>query len=433
MQKAILALCIGLAHFRACAGAGAQAGGPEIHPALLQAEGEGAFPVNIFITMRAGIDAVLAANSDAAAAASFANAAARRTALHAALQAHAAETQGSLLRVLQAHSKAGQITSFWITNQIFILGADASVLDHLRHRDDVSHVAPEAVVRLDPILDLQVGRGEGADDLQPIPFDVEYNLEIIRATEVWANDVNGTGVVVANIDTGVRGTHQALRGSYKDDEHSWFDPVTGSTAPVDDNTHGTMCMGLVAGSLEIGVAFGAQWIACKGLDTEGLGYQEALLSCGQWILCPTLPDGSKPDCAKAPHVVSNSWNSVEAGTTWFNPVIDTWVAGGIIPVWSAGNYGERGCASLGSQAPNTGVIAVGSTNEDDRISWFSSLGPGPFDADTIKPDIAAPGEAIRSAHSQQDNTYGRGSGTSFAAPHVAGVIALLLSMNPNLR
>lgn len=64
-------------------------------------------------------------------------------------------------------------------------------------------------------------------------------------------------------------------------------------------------MGSLAGAGGIGVAPGAQWIACRGCGAVCAEF--ALKACAEWILCPTLPNGTNPDCSKAPNVVSNSW------------------------------------------------------------------------------------------------------------------------------
>lgn len=68
-------------------------------------------------------------------------------------------------------------------------------------------------------------------------------------------------------------------------------------------------MGVIVGSGGIGVAPGAKWISCRGCSSSSCT-EAALLACGQWIACPTLVDGSSPDCAQAPHVVNNVWGKV---------------------------------------------------------------------------------------------------------------------------
>jgi len=83
-----------------------------------------------------------------------------------------------------------------------------------------------------------------------------------------------------------------------------------------------------------------------------------------------------------------------------------------------------------SPADHPDVIGVGSTTIDDTLSSFSSVGPTVNS--TMKPDISAPGSSVRSAYNGGPASYATLSGTSMACPHVAGVVAILLSQKPDL-
>src|SRR5436309_2789214 len=74
---------------------------------------------------------------------------------------------------------------------------------------------------------------------------------------------------VSSIDTGVRYTHEALKGNWVGGSYGWYDPYKGQATPYDDHGHGTHTMGTIAGSKGIGVAPGAKWMACKGCDPSG--------------------------------------------------------------------------------------------------------------------------------------------------------------------
>ena len=100
-----------------------------------------------------------------------------------------------------------------------------------------------------------------------------------------------------------------------------------------------MCITLIGG---IGVAPGAKWMACKGCASFSCA-QAGLISCGQFMICPTKADGTMADCGKSPHLVSNSWGGGQ-GRPMYHEVIAAWKAAGIIPLFSNGNSGPS-CGS----------------------------------------------------------------------------------------
>jgi subtilisin family serine protease len=137
-------------------------------------------------------------------------------------------------------------------------------------------------------------------------------------------------------------------------------------------------------------------------------------------------DGSLPDCSKRPNVVNNSWGDV-GGDPWYSSYVNTWRSAGILPVFAVGNSGP-GCNTASSPGDYRTVIGVGATTQDDVLWTYSSKGPSPFGY--YKPNVVAPGDAVRTAFNNGD--YLVESGTSFAAPHAAGLFALLLSVDPTL-
>jgi subtilisin family serine protease len=150
-----------------------------------------------------------------------------------------------------------------------------------------------------------------------------------------------------------------------------------------------------------------------------------LIKCAQFTACPTLWEGSMPDCSKAPHVTSNSWGSTAGGDTWIDYTIEAFKAAGVIPVFSTGNSGSS-CSSMGSPG-NRAVIGVAATDFNDAIAYFSSRGPATGNGTTeLKPDISAPGVEVLSSWNSGDGQYACLSGTSMACPHVSGGVALLI-------
>jgi subtilisin family serine protease len=255
---------------------------------------------------------------------------------------------------------------------------------------------------------------------------VEWGVSMIKAPDVWATGNTGQGIVVGGIDTGVRATHEALRGNFRS-SYGWFDATVGQAIPYDDGGHGTMTLSNVLGANGVGVAAGAQWIACRSCKKDSC-QESGIKSCMQFMTCPTDPSGKNRDCSKAPNIVNNSWGAPGSDTR-YEAGLKTWMAAGIIPVFSAGNNGPS-CSTHYYPADSTNAISVGATDINDGIGRLSSKGP--TKDGRVKPDISAPGIDIRSADFPSDTAYRTVSGTSHSAPYVTGVVALMLSVNKNL-
>ena len=176
----------------------------------------------------------------------------------------------------------------------------------------------------------------------------------------------------------------------------------------------------------IGVAPGAQAIVAKAMGANGTAQGSDLLAAAQWM---TDPDGD-PATADYPTVINNSWSAPGADNEWFRPMVQTWVAMGIVPVFAAGNT----AGSIGNPASYPEAIAVGALEESGQVAASSSRGLVNWTIDgtpttIMKPDITAPGVFITST---LGSGYGLYSGSSMAAPHVAGTIALLRQARPDL-
>jgi hypothetical protein len=257
-----------------------------------------------------------------------------------------------------------------------------------------------------------------------------WGVTKIRAPEVWQTlGISGTGAVVAIMDTGVEYRHPALAEQYRGrlgyDRFAhmigWYDPVNGGAYPYDDHGHGTHVAGSAVGAPTIGVAPGARWMGIKVLNGNGAGYDSWILEGFQWVLAP----GGDPDLA--PDVVNASWSSQNSSLTLFAEAVYTLQDAGIFPVFASGNSGPVP-GSVGSPASNRGVFAVGATDQDDDVAYFSGRGPSPWDQ--VKPQVVAPGTAVVS--SLPGGIFDVKTGTSMAVPHVAGVGALLRTVSPTL-
>jgi subtilisin family serine protease len=352
---------------------------------------------------------------------SFATRGAQLEAISKSLRANAASTQRSILSYINKAASDVETKSFWISNTILVKNADAALIKALAERSDVAKVTENFAIHLiEPVSRSEAPISNWAN---------EWGVDRVGAPQVWAAGNRGEGVRVAAIDTGVRHTHTALKGN-KAADYNWYDAVAGSRNPVDPQGHGTHVTGTIAGAGGIGVAPGAEWVHCRALDATGGGTLSGLIECAEWIVCPTLPDGSSPNCDKAPHVSSNSWGS-SGGNNFLDDILETWIAGRIVPVFANGNDGQYGCGYVGSPADSYHpVIAVGASDIDNDLAYFSSLGPS--ENGDIKPTITAPGANVRSAGISSDNSFATMSGTSMATPHVAGVAALIISAEPNI-
>ena len=338
----------------------------------------------------------------------------------------------------QANDTATTYNSHWITNSISVKGASEDVLKTLAELDDVELIrAPKVIPMAKPIKRAQPESLTSASTKSTDPiFDEairrvrnsenQWGIEKIEAPRTWESFNRGEGVVIASIDTGVRGTSMFLKDAYVGAENfGWYDPYMKASEPTDydvDFGHGTHTMGTMVGSNGIGVAPGAKWMACTACDHNAC-YEEELIACAEFMACPHDTTGNNADCSKAPFIINNSWGG-PGGDSFYQDVVDIWRSFGIIPVFANGNTGPS-CGITDSPGDYANVIAVESTTVNDAISEFSSKGPGPNGL--VKPDISASGEDILSASSVADDCVAMLSGSDTASPHVAGMIALMLS------
>jgi uncharacterized repeat protein (TIGR01451 family) len=382
----------------------------------------------------------------------------------AQLQATATHSQGPLIAELERLGLSYR--PYWLVNAIWVRG-DLAAVQALARRPDVAHLYANPQVKLDSPDPAQLSQL----NLQPSIFNlqssssslqtstIEWNLSQINAPQAWAGGYTGQGAVVAGADTGYDWKHPALKRHYRgwdgaaaDHNYNWHDAIHpsgdisssycgyDSPEPCDDYGHGTHTMGTMVGDdglgNQVGVAPGARWIGCRNMN-NGVGTPASYIECYEFFAAPTDLSGQNPRPELAPDVINNSWYcpTSEGCTdpTILLEAVQNVRTAGILTVHSTGNSGP-GCSTVSSPAAiYQESFSVGATDSNDLIAYFSSRGPVVADgSNRLKPDVSAPGVGIRS--SVPGGGYESGwQGTSMAAPHVAGLAALLISAHPALN
>ncbi|MEE6261081.1 S8 family serine peptidase [Plantactinospora sonchi] len=268
-----------------------------------------------------------------------------------------------------------------------------------------------------------------ADDVRTVWLDglrrptLAESVPQVGAPTAWAAGFDGTGVTVAVLDTGIDETHPDLAGrvaaqrNFTEDTEDDRDLVG----------HGTHVASTVAGTGAgrfTGVAPGARLL--DGKVCAGGSCAESWIIAGmQWA----AEQGSRVVNMSLSGPDSVGEDPIEQAVRRLSDEHDT------LFVIAAGN--TPGAGTVGSPATADAALAVGAVSKSDRLAGFSSQGPRIGDA-AIKPDLTAPGldiVAARSTDSGPDVPAGSGismSGTSMAAPHVAGAAAILAQRRPGL-
>ncbi|RTG98055.1 peptidase S8 [Thermus scotoductus] len=282
---------------------------------------------------------------------------------------------------------------------------------------------------------LQVPPGDplsatGADGTSYINVPYLWGIYRIRAPEVWNQGYRGQGVVAAVVDEGIDLSHPDLQANLWTNPNPnsstcpglhGYDFVDDDPDPSDSGGHGTHVAGTIAAAANgqgvVGVAPEARLMALRALGYFG-GTNYMLVRALKYAA----------DCGAK--VVNNSWGSGGRSKAFLD-VLQYGTAKGVIYVFSAGNSyrsGNRPSYPVAYSTLLPGVIGVGASSNDNRRAGFSNAGP--------YVTLVAPGAAVLSTIPVAQNPsdpYAFLQGTSMAAPHVTGVVALLLSAKPDAK
>ncbi|MGW0707481.1 S8 family peptidase [Streptomyces sp. NPDC002643] len=282
------------------------------------------------------------------------------------------------------------------------------------------------------------GRADTADEPETTPEgDVAVSDLVgqINAKGVRERGLDGSGVRVAVIDTGVRATHPDLKEQVSKSENF----ITWDNETGDIDGHGTHVAGIIAGTgaasdgRYTGVAPGAEILSARVLSGP-LGSLSHIINGMEWA------------ADEGVDIVNMSLGSsaLSDGTDPWSLATDALLERGVLPVVSAGNSGSDPF-TVSPPSAAEGALAVGAAGGDDTIASFSSRGPLYGDY-SVKPNIKAPGVAVTAARAQGtaigdvdpegpvgpvDDNYTRLSGTSMASPAVAGAAALVMQAHPD--
>lgn len=260
----------------------------------------------------------------------------------------------------------------------------------------------------------------------PITPDLDRSVGQIGAPSAWEHGLDGTGVTVAVLDTGLDDHHPDLAGKVVAARD-----FSGSGSTDDRFGHGTHVAATIAGTgaasdgARAGVAPGADLVAGKVLDDSGFGLVSWIIDGMEWAVesgadVVNMSLGGDPTDGTDPLSLAVNALTEQTGTLF---------------VVSAGNAGP-GAITVGSPGAADAALTVGAVDREDILADFSSRGPRWGDL-ALKPDITAPGVGIVAARASGtsmgnpvDAHYTAASGTSMAAPHVAGAAAILKQHHP---
>jgi len=268
-------------------------------------------------------------------------------------------------------------------------------------------------VKIEPVVDLARAGSVSAMISDPLASE-QYSLKLVNAEQAWETNSGNANIKVAVVDTGVDLNHPDLKSKIVPGKNI-VDPAK---EPLDDDGHGTHCAGIAAATVDNGEGVAGMGNKVSVMPVKVLSYGSGNES--------TIAAGITWAADNGANVITMSIGLYRSSKL-IEDALQYALDKNVVLVASAGNNNSEYSVHLPSTYP--GVIEVAATDAQDKKASYSNYGK--------KVSVAAPGSAIISTlptyETRKPKNYGKLSGTSMAAPHVAGLAALILSKNPNLK
>ena len=248
-----------------------------------------------------------------------------------------------------------------------------------------------------------------------------WNMFNAQAAGAWDITTGSDKVIVAVVDTGINYNHEDLKDNMwtnETDGSHGYDFVNNDNNPMDDHGHGTHCAGTIGavgnnGKGVVGMAWDVSLMAVKVMDAEGQGASSTILQ------------GMLYAADNGANIISMSLGGVEVSLAERDVIRS--ISDNVTVVVAAGNEGSDNDRIYKSPANivSKNLISIAAIDKDNKLAYFSNYG-------LHNVDVASPGVNILSASHDDNSGYLTMSGTSMAAPHVAGIAASVWSVNNNL-
>ena len=394
----------------------------------------------------------------------------RRNVLVDELKLFSEEKQQDVMSILKAETRGSKVTnikSHWLANAISCT-ADRNVIYLLSEHPDIMLIGYDEMVKMVPEECQQTTDNGQQTQTQTYDTDVDLtdNIYMVNADKVWAMGYTGKGVLVAVIDSGVNYNHEDLK------DHLWdggaqypnhgYNTVNDNYDTMDRYGHGTHCAGTICGDGTAGIITGmapdATLMCVKALDDYGSGSTSSINSAMEFAI-----ENHADILSMSLGILAPS----EANKTLLRNTCVNALELGVVASVAAGNFGTNMTPQM--QVPNnilapascpppwlhpdqqvnpgglSCVVAVGAVDYFENMYSNGSKGPvtwtdtkfndypyGGSNIGLIRPDVCAPGVGVKSLDYSDTQGYNLKSGTSMAAPCVAGVMALMLEKNGDL-